>query len=452
MSTESLPSEPELLPNNLIPEGFLTFKEAALSRAINYKMLQEWCKQGLKIRRRKINGKYRNLILASDIESFMPYIDDGRAELFAYRASPEGHDVVQRARVMAIGGATRSMTIQLLAKSMDIPHDEIEEMISIHEDIYPDRPIFIQSAKNVDKTKPRRNIAYIHSEEFTFENADEVIQGPAPEGRNEELEKAPAGQPPYLASLYTVPLLTKEEERHYTRLMNYLKYKAAQLAETWNGDMNIIDEQKVLLDRAAEIENFLLRSNLRLSVSISKKWLVPGIDLFELISEGNEALRNAVRGFDYMRGNKLSTYATHSIQRHFLRAIPRMKRWQQRNVSLDEGDRMLWLKDQRGGETEERVASHEQKKVLLQRIIGMLDGRERSILSLRFGLEPGSEQQTLEKLASRFGVTKERIRQIEGAALLKLKDFCMHGSKETRLMAAELFDMSEDASDVSEDD
>ncbi len=137
--------------------------------------------------------------------------------------------------------------------------------------------------------------------------------------------RVPPGLPPYLASLYSIPLLTKEEEVYYFRKMNYLKFKAAELRKTIDPlrpktkDMNLIEEY---LDKAVEIKNFLIRSNLRLVVSIAKRHIKPTGNFFEMVSDGNMSLIRAIEKFDYSKGNKFSTYASWAIMKNFARSIP----------------------------------------------------------------------------------------------------------------------------------
>lgn len=131
--------------------------------------------------------------------------------------------------------------------------------------------------------------------------------------------------PAYLARLDTIPLLTPEEETHLFRKMNYLKFKASQLRQSLDLEkpratvMNRIESYHA---QATDAKTAILSSNLRLVVSIAQKHVSPALSFFELIREGNLALLTSVEKFDYVRGNKFSTYATWVIMRNYARMIP----------------------------------------------------------------------------------------------------------------------------------
>ena len=137
--------------------------------------------------------------------------------------------------------------------------------------------------------------------------------------------RLPAGLPPYLASLYEVPLLARAQEAHLFRRMNYLKYKAAKLrgkldpSRPRSSLMDLIDR---CYDDAVATKNQILRANLRLVVSIAKRHVGPAENFFELVSDGNMSLMRAVEKFDFARGYKFSTYASWAIMKNFARTIP----------------------------------------------------------------------------------------------------------------------------------
>ena len=135
----------------------------------------------------------------------------------------------------------------------------------------------------------------------------------------------PSGLPPYLASLYEVPLLTRKQEAHLFRKMNYLKYKAGRLRaklDPARPKRSLMDQIERLYDEAVSTKNQIIRANLRLVVSIAKRHVGPTQNFFELVSDGNMSLMRAVEKFDYGRGNKFSTYASWAIMKNFARTIP----------------------------------------------------------------------------------------------------------------------------------
>jgi len=265
-------------------------------------------------------------------------------------------------------------------------------------------------------------IEYIYSPEFDQPDAEKVILGPPPQvEKKQSTVKPPPGLPPYLASLYSIPLLTREEEVYYFRKMNYLKYKAAKLRERIDPTRpkaSELAELEKLLDEATEIKNFLIRSNLRLVVSIAKRHIRANTNFFEMVSDGNMSLIRAIEKFDYTKGNKFSTYASWAIMKNYARSIPaehtRLDRFRTGHDEIFQNS-----SDDRTSQYEEELINQQQRQ-LIEEILGQLDPRERDIITYRFGLDYG-EPQTLEQVGRRFGVTKERIRQIEARALRKLR-------------------------------
>jgi RNA polymerase primary sigma factor len=174
-----------------------------------------------------------------------------------------------------------------------------------------------------------------------------------------------------------------------------------------------------LLEESVTIKNFLIRSNLRLVVSIAKKHMRPNTNFFEMVSDGNMSLLRAIEKFDFSRGNKFSTYASWAIMKNFARTIPAEHTLLDRyKTGADEV--FLMSSDNRGDQAQAERQNQTQHEILM-RILERLDPREKEILLLRFGLRPGDEPKTLEEVGHRFGVTKERARQLEARGLKKLR-------------------------------
>lgn len=274
------------------------------------------------------------------------------------------------------------------------------------------------------------------------------------ENSHEQLLEGVASTDPireYLKEIGSIPLLTQEQEQELA------KRKAL-------GDLHA--GQK------------LVEANLRLVVSIAKRYTGRGMSFLDLLQEGNIGLMKAVEKFDYTKGYRLSTYATwwvkQSVTRaladqsrtirlpvHMVEAVNRVRRAQRmlavrlgREPSNEEIGKEIGMSEKRvtelmqsSGDTvsletpvgdedgsnlgdfvaDDANASTEEKAesvFLREEIDQMLQGlnpREREVIILRFGLESGHPM-TLEEVGKRFKVTRERIRQIETAALRKLRN------------------------------
>lgn len=274
------------------------------------------------------------------------------------------------------------------------------------------------------------------------------------ENSHEQLLEGVASTDPireYLKEIGSIPLLTQEQEQELA------KRKAL-------GDLHA--GQK------------LVEANLRLVVSIAKRYTGRGMSFLDLVQEGNIGLMKAVEKFDYTKGYRLSTYATwwvkQSVTRaladqsrtirlpvHMVEAVNRVRRAQRmlavrlgREPSNEEIGKEIGMSEKRvtelmqsSGDTvsletpvgdedgsnlgdfvaDDANASTEEKAesvFLREEIDQMLQGlnpREREVIILRFGLESGHPM-TLEEVGKRFKVTRERIRQIETAALRKLRN------------------------------
>jgi RNA polymerase primary sigma factor len=273
-----------------------------------------------------------------------------------------------------------------------------------------------------------QKLGFIYDPSFDDPKSTEAILGPVPapvgKGKSTAKGRPPAGLPPYLASMYIDgPLLNREQEAHLFRKMNYLKYRASVLRERLvpeRAEASDVDEIERLQEQALAVKNQIIRANLRLVVSIAKKRVGPSNDFFELVSDGNMSLINAVENFDFSRGFKFSTYASWAIMKNFARTIPEEKTRRDRFVTgLDE--MFESAADHRADEYESE-RNHRRNRELIQGMLGRLSDRERLILTSRYGLDGGNTS-TLEEIGNELGVTKERVRQIVTRAQEKLRKF-----------------------------
>ena len=239
------------------------------------------------------------------------------------------------------------------------------------------------------------SLDYIPNDEFPKASRSAKWEGrilvPMPTD-SDPVKKArlPAGLPPYLASLYEVPLLSRSQEMHLFRKMNFLKYKASKLREKLDPSQpksSLMDQIEQLHDEAMATKNQIIRANLRLVVSIAKRHVGPAENFFELVSDGNMSLMRAVEKFDYARGYKFSTYASWAIMKNFARTIPDEHRYRDR-FRTSNGEIFSSSEDERSDQFEQE-ASQSQRQWQVEKILGQLDEREQKIIIRRFGLQRG---------------------------------------------------------------
>lgn len=453
------------LPVEAAGEPVFTVNELSEKYNVSTKTIDRWRKRGLVSRKFLFGNRARVGFLRSSVDRFVNENESEihRSSRFSQISETEKLEIINKARRLASHGACPAEVGRRLSQVFKRSPETIRYTLKQYDEEYPENAIFPSAtspltddrkleiyqrymngmsaeliAEEFCRTKTsvyrivnevrakmllEAPIAYMDSVEFHEQSAEKVILGPPPEvEKKSRAVKAPPGLPPYLASLYTVPLLTREEEGYWFRKMNFLKYQAAQLQEQMDikrPKSKELDRLEELVREATKVKNFLIRSNLRLVVSIAKKHMKPTVNFFEMVSDGNMSLMRAIEKFDYTKGNKFSTYATWAIMKNYARSIPAENRVLDR-FRTGNDEVFSFSEDDRGSQFKDEMVNSRQHEVIMS-ILENLNDRERKIILHRYGLEKGSEPETLEQVGSRFGVTKERIRQIEARAMQKIR-------------------------------
>jgi RNA polymerase primary sigma factor len=281
----------------------------------------------------------------------------------------------------------------------------------------------------------------------------------------------------YLQQIGETDLLTMQGEVDLSKRIELGKFAQAELDESFELSPAERKQLFALVEDGERARAHLNQANLRIVVSVAKRYVGRGMSFLDLIQEGNIGLMKATDKFDYKRGFKFSTYATWWIRQAITRSISdqsrtirlpvhvgetinrvrktshRLQQIYEREPTADEIGRAMDMTDEKvrqvldvsrhpisleapvgqdgeaflGDFIEDsalpppvELASHQLLKMQIAEALDKLSERERRIIVLRFGLEDGRFR-TLEEVGREFGITRERIRQIEAKALRKLR-------------------------------
>lgn len=378
------------------------------------------------------------------------------------------------------GGTVAKKRTKKIKSSVEVKIDELKELgntrgtLTVEEinEEFEDEDLSTEDMENI----------YNELEEEGIDIPDlETLKTPKKKSKKKKKKKSRrlgTGDPVrmYLKEIGKVPLLTAEQEVELAK-----KIEAGEEAEEKLEDPGITDKERRRLQFVREegirAKKKLIESNLRLVVSIAKKYVGRGLLFLDLIQEGNLGLIRAVEKFDYKKGYKFSTYATWWIRQaitraiadqartiripvHMVETINKMSRIQrqlvqelgrepapeeiseimeipvdkvleiqkisQEPVSLEtpigeEEDSQLgdFIPDEKAEDPID-TASSSMLQEDLREVLQGLSERERKVIEYRFGLIDGKSR-TLEEVGKIFGVTRERIRQIESKTIKKLQ-------------------------------
>jgi RNA polymerase primary sigma factor/RNA polymerase sigma factor len=434
---------------------------------VSSKTISRWRQQGLVSRKFIFDGGRKRVgFLHTSVDQFVKNNREKirRGERFSQLTKEDKDEIIERARRLARAGGCPADVTRRIAKSMERSVETIRYTIKQFDQVYPEIAVFpdqtgplnlemkeriysdFVSGKSADalaqrycRTKTtvyrvinevRANMIldlpldFMDNAEFHRKSAYKKIvetEMPQPEKATRRT-KPPAGLPRYLASLYEVALLTREQEQHVFRKFNFLKCKARQLRDNLDPNQarsSEMDKIEELYGEAVKVKNLIVKSNLRLVVSIAKRHVSASDDFFQLVSDGNMSLIRAVEKFDYSRGNKFSTYASWAIMKNFARTIP--DEFKQKDRFRPTSEEIFLSKEDLRSDRYMLESAQKRREEQVEQILDSLDERERKIVISRFGLDYSQEPQTLKEVGALLGVTKERIRQIEARALTKLR-------------------------------
>lgn len=261
----------------------------------------------------------------------------------------------------------------------------------------------------------REQIAFISSPEFR-EWTEQSLNAAAPALFQESEEPTSSRA----SGVATAPLLTAAGEKYLFQRLNYFRFRASAELEKRPTRTRQQAAQR-FLSEAQQARDQLARSNLRLVAGLAHRFATSQQEVDDLLSEGSVILLKAIDKFDYRRGFRFSTYATHAVQRHYVRVTQRQKRVRAREqVSWSEAGFSPVAPDAADPVYDFRLAEQ-----FIQRFDECLDPREAQILENRFGLCAAESADTLKEIAERVGLSKERVRQLQIRAISKLQDLAL---------------------------
>jgi RNA polymerase primary sigma factor len=456
-------------------EPLMTLDEVSRRFNVSTKTISRWRVKGLLARRVKVNGRSQLGFPRTAVEKFVDEHKDivEKGARFSHLSDLEKDNILRLARELRDQGGTLTDVSKVIAARLKRSPEAVRYTIKNFDRCHPDRALFpaggplspaakeqimiAMAAKQNDKLTGdtvdmiakrfgrtrssmyrvvnevrakelvRTPVDYIYNADFDDPEKEAGIVGDMPGLAEFEAKRAgksaPKDVPPQMAHLYEWPLLTKEQEQHVFRKMNFLKHKLHKFQESLDpaktrvADLLRIEE---LREEIKKCRDLLISCNQRLVYAQAKQRLAPGDNIDDLWSDGNMSLMRAVEKFDYARGNKFSTYATWAIMKNFARSIPDAKTHRQRYMTGH--DELFEAKADVRTDEQEVLAAADAAKARVARLLDHLDARTRDVIRMRTGID-GSEEMTLEQIGQHFGITKERVRQINVRGMKQLREW-----------------------------
>jgi RNA polymerase sigma factor (sigma-70 family) len=461
-------------------EPMLTLEEVSKRFNVSTKTISRWRVKGLAARRVKVNGRSQLGFPRAAVEKFVADYPTliAKGARFSHLTDAEKDEILRMARECRAEGKTLTEVSRLVSSRLGRSPEAVRYTIKNFDRVHPDHALFPaatgplsattkeqivhamthkQSAKHTGDTVNntvnsiakrfgrtrssmyrvvnevrareliRTQVDYIYNAEFDDAAKEPAILAEMPGLAEFEAKRsgkaAPKDVPAQMVHLYEWPLLNKEQEQHVFRKMNFLKHKLQKFQDNLDttrakvADLLLIEDFK---EGIKECRDLLINCNQRLVYNNAKKHLGPTENIDDLVSDGNLSLMRAVEKFDYGRGNKFSTYATWAIIKNFARSIPDAKTHKQRYMTGY--DELFEAKADLRTDEQEVLAAADAAKARVAKLLDHLDARTREVIRMRTGID-GSEEMTLEQIGQHFGITKERVRQINVRGMKQLREW-----------------------------
>jgi len=423
---KSLPA----IPVEDVTEPVLSLEEISKKLNVTTKTINRWRKRGLIGIPVVCNGRRQVGFIHSLVDPFLTANKDrvAKSGRFTLLTQEEKEWILRRARRFArLGLGSLTEVSRRIARRLGRSQEAVRYTIKQFDQAHPEQALFPEvtgpldaAAKQViynsfhggmdvdtlaknfqrNRTTMYRVLNEIRAQRFVDQPIDYIFHAsfddpaleavitadmPDAEAFEESRRKMriPKDAPPELMSNYEMPLLTKDQEQHLFRKMNFLKYRAAKLLEGMRLPSGLInyarlrvetlDQIEANLKEATKVKELLIRCNMRLVTSIAKRHAGQVENFFELLSDGNMSLMRAVEKFDFSRGNKFSTYASWSIMKNYARSIPDEKNRRERFVTGNE--EIFDAAEDKRTDEQECLAAAEHATAKVNRLLEYLEPR-----------------------------------------------------------------------------